>query len=85
MHTIRYHSEHGVIRGLMITEGHKYLTLVLVEHPVRLRRVLKKEGKHIRNLDDIPVAKVLKVLHRMVKADYGSVRKAPKSVRSLFI
>jgi hypothetical protein len=83
MEVIRYQAKGQAVRhGLLVTTGRKWTHIILVDHPIRIVRVLNKEQDNMEVMN-YKVSKATRVIKRMAQSYYGTMRKAPKNVRKV--
>ena len=82
---IRYWSSNGVRSGLLVNRGRRWLYIMLMDYPIRIRRVPVSAIQSIKALklkgQPYPVTRAVNIFKRSVKRCYGTLRKAPKNVR----
>lgn len=85
MDTVRYQSdktEQVRRHGIIVKEGRKWMSIILIDYPVRVKRIHIDEKRNmVINPDGIKLSKTKKALRNMVKRHLGSMRLAPKTVR----
>ena len=84
MHTISYNTQDGRRHGLLLDyEGTKFVKVLLVDNPLVVRKIPRSELRYIKNLDDYPVAKTIKVLCRCARNFHGGLRGCTEQVREV--
>jgi len=78
---IHYHTNDGVRTGLLIAEGRKYLQVLMMDNPLRVRKVPLAEQKHMRELPSYPVERAKKHFRRAARRWHGRLKDLPKSVK----
>jgi len=85
MDTIRYQSEkteHIRRHGIIVKEGRKWMSIILIDYPIKIKRIHIDEKRNmVINPDGVKLSATKKALRSMVKRHLGSMRYAPKSVR----
>jgi len=85
MDTIRYQSEKTEQtrrHGIVVKEGRKWMSVILIDYPVRVKRIhISEKSNMVINPDGIKLSKIKKALKNMVRQHLGTMRNAPKSVR----
>lgn len=80
---VKWRSNEGVRSALLVNEGHKFVSLIPVDFPVRIRKVPLVETRHMSECEykgkPYPVKRAVKVLKRMGKA-YGITKAASKAL-----
>jgi hypothetical protein len=51
MQVIRYHSNEGVRSGILTKVGHKWIYVLLMDMPMKVKRLPKGELRYIKELD----------------------------------
>ena len=83
MKVIRYQTPSNAIRhGLLVATGRKWTQLILVEHPIRVTRILNTELSSVTEMN-YRLGRAKRVVKDMIKSYYGTIRNAPKSVRKV--
>jgi len=83
MKVVKYQAKktnHTVRHALTVKEGRKWTHLILIDHPIRVIRVQNTEKRFITDTQ-YKVSKAKRIIKNMTRAYYGTLRKAPKSVR----
>ena len=81
MKVIEYQTPSNAIRhGLLVATGRKWTQLILVEHPIRVTRILNTDLSSVTEMK-YRVGRAKRIIKDMAKAYYGTMRNAPKSVR----
>lgn len=83
MEVIRYNDGSGYRHGLLVAEGRKYLQLLLIDTPVRVRKVKLDEARYIQQITSTTVSKAKAIMRTFVRRQYGTMRNAPKTVREI--
>lgn len=81
MKVMRYRSESGVKTALLVKEGRKYLQILLLDYPMRIRRVPHIEARYMTEMD-YPVNRAKRMYRDFARAHYEGLRNVPKSVRA---
>ena len=83
MKVIEYQTPSNAIRhGLLVATGRKWTQLILVEHPIRVTRILNTDLSSVTEMK-YKVGRAKRIIKNMTKAYYGTVRNAPKKVREV--
>ena len=85
MKVVKYQSKktnHTVRHALTVKVGRKWMHLILVDHPIRVIRVLNTEQKFMEDTV-YKVSKVKRIIKDMTRSYYGTLRNAPKKVREV--
>ena len=81
MRIIRHHGTNGIRSGLVVTEGRKWIHIMLMDLPIRIRKIPTKESADLVDLEGYSQSKAKRLFRKAVTASYGSYRKAPKNVK----
>jgi len=83
MKVIEYQTPSNAIRhGLLVATGRKWTQLILIEHPIRVTRIPNTELSSVTEMN-YRLGRAKRIVKDMVKAYYGTIRNAPKSVRKV--
>jgi len=82
MKVISYYTKEGRRSGLLVSEGRKWTKLMMMSLPIKVTKVLNEEQRNMTVLD-YKMSKAKRHFKHAVNACYGSLRKAPKSVREV--
>ena len=82
MKVVKYNSKRGVRHGIIVKEGRKWTQLILIEHPIRITKVLNEEQRSMTEVS-YRFARAKRIVRDMVKSHYGTIRNAPKNVRAV--
>jgi len=74
MQAIRYHSKKGYVHGLMVGETKKYIRLILMDSPIRMRRYPIDEKNFIEPLAYKP-ARAAKLLRQAARQWHHKLNK----------
>lgn len=79
---MHYHTSDGVRTGLLVGTGRKYLKVLMMDNPLRVRKVPLREQKYIKILESYPLWKAKKHFRRAAKRWHiaGDLSKAVKAV-----
>jgi len=81
MKVIEYQTPSNAIRhGLLVATGRKWTHIILVEHPIRMTRILNTDLSSVTEMK-YKVGRAKRIIKDMVKSYYGTNRNAPKKVR----
>lgn len=80
MKVVRYRSNEGCRSGLLISEGSKYLKIILMDNPIRVHKIPKSEAMYIKELD-YSVTKCKRKLRQAIIVYHGSLCAVSKETR----
>ena len=83
MKVVKYQAKktnHTVRHALTIKEGRKWMQIILIDHPIRVIRVQNTEQRFMEDTE-YKVSKAKRIIKNMARSYYGTLKKAPKSVR----
>ena len=78
---INYHTNDGVRRGMLIKTGRKYLQVIMMDYPLRVRKVPLAEQKYMTVLEHYPLWKCKKHFRRAAKRWHGKPGDLSKTVK----
>jgi len=88
MKVISYMSGEGARVGILIDTKAKYHYVLLVDNPIRVRKLVKSEERYFRDVEykgkPYPVKRALRHFKRMIKNWHGGMRHVSKDVRAIF-
>ena len=79
---VRWHSPEGCRTAITLEPGRKWLPVILVDHPMGVRKVLLTETKHMTDLPGYTVAKAAREYLKIGKVT-GISAKAKRLLREL--
>ena len=79
---IRYRGDEGTRTGLLVTEGRKYIQLLLMDNPLRIKKVPLAHGKYIEVLE-YRLGRAKRIFRDAAKKYHGGLRGCPKTVREV--
>lgn len=82
MDTILYRGLNGNRHGLLVHRGRKWIKIILMDLPVKVRRLPVAEIEHCVSLD-YPTAKAVRHFKDAARQTYETMRNAPKSLREV--
>lgn len=74
MDVIRYHTQKGVVYGLLVNKTKKKLSVILNELPIKVTEVSISEEKFITVMDSPPVNRVRQTILKAGKAYHKAIR-----------
>jgi len=81
MKVIKYQTPSNAIRhGLLVATGRKWSQLILVEHPIKITRILNIDLSRVSEVK-YRVGTAKRIVREMAQSYYGNMRNAPKGVR----
>jgi len=81
MKVIKYQTPSNAIRhGLLVATGRKWSQLILVEHPIKITRILNIDLSRVSEVK-YRVGTAKRIVREMAKSYYGTLRNAPKGVK----
>ena len=87
MQVIQYHTNEGFRTGLLVSTGRKFHKVILMDNPIRIRKVPTSEDRHIKPLayktmgQPYPVPRCKRHLRDAARRWHGGLRHVSKEVR----
>lgn len=89
MKVIKYHTGEGQRHGLLVSTGRKFHRVLLMDYPIRIRKVPLPEERHFKEMDykvvgrPYPVSRCKRHLRDAARKWHGSLRNVSKDVREV--
>lgn len=88
MKVISYMSDEGTRVGILIDTKAKYHYVLLVDNPIRVRKLIKSEERYFTDTQykdkPYPVKRALRHFRGMIKRWHGGMKNVSKEVRAVF-
>lgn len=88
MKVIEYMTDEGRRTGLLIKTLRKYHYVLLIDNPLRVRKLTLSEERYFRDAmykgRPYPVSRALRHMRRMVKSWHGGMKNVSKEVKEVF-
>lgn len=87
MQVIQYHTNEGYRTGLLVSTGRKFHKVILMDNPIRIRKVPLSEERHFTPLEfkvvgrPYPVPRCKRHLRDAVRNWHGGMRNVSREVR----
>ena len=81
MRVIRHHGSNGIRSGLVVTEGRKWIHIMLMDLPIKIRKIPCKESRTLVDLEGYPEGRAKRIFKQAIIKSYGTYRKAPKNIK----
>ena len=80
---VRFHTNEGQRTGLVAKVGHKYVHVLLMDNPLRIRKFKIQEQRYMTELPGYPVKQAVKIFRKAARAWHGSIASCPNGVKQL--
>ena len=88
MKVIKYQSDEGSRIGLLVSTTTKYHHVLLIDNPIRIRKLVKSEGRYFSDVEykgePYPVNRAKRHIKRIIKKWHGSMRNVSDAVKAVF-
>ena len=88
MKVIKYQSDEGSRIGLLVSTTTKYHYVLLIDNPIRIRKLVKSEGRYFSDVEyknePYPVSRAKRHIKRIIKKWHGSMRNVSDGVKAVF-
>jgi len=88
MKVISYMTGDGTRVGLLVDTKAKYHYVLLIDNPLRIRKLVKSEERYFRDVEykgePYPVNRAKRHIRRMIKNWHGGMRNVSKDVKAVF-
>jgi hypothetical protein len=85
MKVINYHSDEGQRTGLLVSTGRKFHQVILMDYPIRIRKVPLADERRFKDLEHkgkpYPLARCKRHLRHAIKTWHGGMKNVSKGVR----
>jgi len=85
---ISYKDDEGARTGILVDSKQKYHYVMLMDNPIRVRKLVKSEGRFFTDLEykgePYPVKRALRHFQRVIKKWHGGMKNVSKEVKAVF-